>query len=90
MVGLAQTAVKGMAEHAGSALWCGGPRAHEPRRPMTHMLVMAAFQLGHPVFFFVLMKTDDAALHGDSEGLSFALLGSSSQQRSLRVKPNLA
>lgn len=30
---------------------------------MADMLVVAAFQLGNPIRFLVLMKTNDAALH---------------------------
>jgi len=32
---------------------------------MPHMLLVAAFQLCHPVFFVILMKADDASLHGE-------------------------
>jgi len=30
---------------------------------MTHVLLVAALQLSHPVPFLVLMETDDALLH---------------------------
>ncbi len=30
---------------------------------MAHVLIMAAFQLGHPVTFFIEMKSSDLSLH---------------------------
>jgi hypothetical protein len=34
-----------------------------PRRIVTHVLAVAAFEIGHPVLFVVLMESDDATLH---------------------------
>jgi hypothetical protein len=34
------------------------------------MLLVSTFQIRHPILFFILMKTDDLALHG---GLACAL-----------------
>lgn len=39
------------------------PGAFDPRWLMTHMLMMAARQLRHPVALVVAMKTDDGSLH---------------------------
>ena len=34
---------------------------------MTHMLSVAAFQLGDPVLFGILVETDDASMHGGNQ-----------------------
>lgn len=39
------------------------PRPVEPGRVMTHMLVMATFQLCHPILHVILMIIHDLALH---------------------------
>jgi hypothetical protein len=41
-----------------------GPRAINPGRVMPNMLVVPAFQLGHPMGFFVLVITNNFFLHG--------------------------
>jgi hypothetical protein len=40
------------------------PRAIRPRGIMTHVLIVAAFKLCHPVKLVVLMKGDDSSVHG--------------------------
>jgi hypothetical protein len=32
---------------------------------VSHVLVMAAFEFGHPMTLVVLVESDDAAVHGD-------------------------
>jgi hypothetical protein len=39
------------------------PGTIEPRRRVTDMLLMATDQVRHPLLRFILMKTDDRALH---------------------------
>jgi hypothetical protein len=55
---------------------------------VAYVLVVAAFQFGDPIAFFVLMIADDALLQGAVPSLLAS--GTSSQQRSLRTKPSLA
>jgi|SRR5882672_1655541 len=43
----------------GAAIFCGYPWAVFPRRIVAHMLGVAAFEIGNPVLFFVLMKADN-------------------------------
>jgi len=39
------------------------PRTFNVWRIMAHVLLMAAFQLGHPVTFLIQMKSSDLSLH---------------------------
>jgi hypothetical protein len=39
------------------------PTAHQPGWLVTHVLLVATFQLGHPVSVLVLMEPDDPSLH---------------------------
>jgi hypothetical protein len=39
------------------------PGADLPRRIVAHVLGMSALQVGHPLPFVILMKSDDATLH---------------------------
>jgi hypothetical protein len=45
---------------------CNHPRTFNVWRIMAHVLIMAAFQLGHPVTFFIQMKCSDLSLHVSS------------------------
>ena len=42
---------------------CNHPRTFNVWRIMAHVLIMAAFQLGHPVTFIIQMKSNDLSLH---------------------------
>ena len=63
ILGVANFAVELDADHAVAPFVRDDPRAVDPWRIVPHVLRMAAFELGDPVFELVLMKIDDAALH---------------------------
>ena len=56
-------AVQGIPEVAAASLRRNDPRAIDPGRLMADMLLVATFQVCHPILEFVLMKTNDGALH---------------------------
>lgn len=53
-----------MTEHVRAALLRHDPRPIDPRRPVTHVLIVPALELRHPVLFVVEMKAGDALVHG--------------------------
>lgn len=63
LVGPAQTAFEAGADRCGTSFLSGHPCADEPRWIVADVLVVAAFEMGDPVLLFVLMKSDDPALH---------------------------
>lgn len=59
LVGVAKEAVEFGTNPAGSAIRSCHPLAELPGRIVTHVLAMAALQLGHPVTLFVKMEAGD-------------------------------
>jgi hypothetical protein len=56
-------AVEFVPQPAPATVLCNRPRTFNIWRIMAHVLIMAAFQLGHPVTFFIAMKSNDLSLH---------------------------
>src|SRR3569623_1069618 len=54
---IALLALQGMTAHARTAVFRHDPRPIAPRRPVTHVLIVAALELGSPILFVVEMKT---------------------------------
>ena len=62
--------VQDVPETAAAPLRRNDPWAMQPGRRVADMLLVSTFQLRHPILRFILMKTDDLALHS---GLACAL-----------------
>ena len=62
--------VQDIPETAAAPLRRNAPWAMQPGRRVADMLLVSTFQLRHPILRFILMKTDDLALHS---GLACAL-----------------
>ncbi len=45
------------------AFLCQDPWPIRHRRLVTHMLTMAALEIGHPIALFGLVKTDNGPMH---------------------------
>jgi len=60
---IALQATERRAEHALAACGSRDPGAADPGRRVTHVLMVAAFELGHPVLLVVAMVPGDSALH---------------------------
>jgi hypothetical protein len=60
--------VQGRPETAAASLRRNDPGAIQPGRRVADMLLVATFQVRYPILRFILMKTDDLALHGDLTG----------------------
>ena len=56
-------AVEFLSQSAPATVLRNHPRTFNVWRIMAHVLIMAAFQLGHPVTFFIQMKSSDLSLH---------------------------
>jgi hypothetical protein len=69
--------IQSIPETAAASLRGNDPGSIEPGRSVADMLLVSTFQVRHPILRFILMKTDDLALH---EGLICAL-----EAESLRV-----
>ena len=63
LVGAALLAVELGPDAALTALGGDHPRPVDPRRPMAHMLCVAALEIGHPIVPLVLVKSYDPSLH---------------------------
>ena len=61
---IAAHAVELAAEHRRAPFLGRHPRPHRQRRPVTHVLTMAAVEIRNPVAMLVEMETRDRALHG--------------------------
>lgn len=61
--GAALLAVQFRADAPAPAFRGDHPRPVDPRRPVPHVLRMAALEIGNPIVSFVLMKADDASFH---------------------------
>ena len=55
--------VQDIPETAAASLRRNDPWAMQPGRRVADMLLVSTFQLRHPILRFILMKTDDLALH---------------------------
>jgi len=62
--GVALHAVERHADESGPRFLRQDPRPVLPRRIMSDVLGMAALEFGNPVLLFVLMESNNAALHG--------------------------
>ena len=60
---VAFVAVERSAERGGPPLRGRHPRPIHPRRVVTYVLLMAAFEFGHPVARVVLVVSGDASVH---------------------------
>jgi hypothetical protein len=69
---VASNAVQLDAKAAGATLGRGNPGPELPRRIVTHVLAVAAPQLGHPVRFVILVKSNDRLLHRAASARSYA------------------
>jgi hypothetical protein len=56
--------IQGIPKTAPASLGRDDPGAIEPGRSVADMLLVSTFQVRHPIQRFILMKTDDLALHG--------------------------
>ena len=56
-------AVEFLSQSAPATVLRNHPGTFHVRRIMAHVLIMAAFQLRHPVTFFIQMKSSDLSLH---------------------------
>jgi hypothetical protein len=61
---VAEATVERRADSLLALLWLEHPRLGEERRPVAHVLLMAAGELGDPLALFVLVEADDRPLHG--------------------------
>ena len=60
--------VQGIPETAAASLRRHDPGTIQPGRRVADMLLVATCQVCHPILSFILMKTDDCALHSDLTG----------------------
>src|SRR6185437_797960 len=68
---IAFEALKRRADHALPPRGGGDPWTADPGRIVTHVLVVSAVELGHPVLLLVAMVTGDVALHGRERCFGF-------------------
>jgi len=61
---VAEAAVERRADSSLAPARLEHPRLGEERRPVAHMLLMAADELGDPLALVVLVEADDRPLHG--------------------------
>jgi hypothetical protein len=60
--------VQGIPETAAASLKGDDPWTIEPGWRVADVLLVATFQVRHPILSLILMKTDDLALHGAPTG----------------------
>lgn len=53
-----------LSKNIGTALWRDNPRTIGPWWIVSNVLVVTALELRHPMLLFILMKADDAFVHG--------------------------
>jgi hypothetical protein len=61
---IAVLTIQGIPETAAASLSGNDPGSIEPGWSMANMLLVPTFQVRYPILRFILMKTDDLALHG--------------------------
>ena len=62
---IALSASEDLPENLRAALGRDDPGARGPRRIVTNVLVVATFELGHPMLLVILMEADDSSVHVD-------------------------
>ena len=60
---VAADAVQLDAESGGASFWRGNPWAYLPRRIVANVLAVPALQLGQPMPFVILVKSNDRLIH---------------------------
>jgi hypothetical protein len=63
MIFITSDTVEFLSQSASATVLGNHPGTLNEWRIMAHVLIMAAFQLGHPVTFLILMKPRDLSLH---------------------------
>ena len=72
---VAARAIEFDAEHRLSAFVADDPRSIDEWRAMARVLAVAAVEIGHPVALFIAVKTQDRALHDETDPVDLASAG---------------